>query len=67
MICKRSIGLGGIEAGAKHIGAGGENIGNEGEFDFPLKSIEGHRQSMVFQIAEVNKALELVAYIVNRA
>ena len=39
---------------------------NEGEVDFPFESVEGHRSSMVFQIAEVNKPLGSVAYFVDR-
>ena len=40
---------------------------NEGEVDMPFESLEGHRQSMVFQIAEVNKPLGSVAYFVDDA
>jgi hypothetical protein len=50
----------------KYVGAGGEKIMNEGEVDFPFESIEGHRESMVFQIAEVNKPLGSVAHFVDR-
>ena len=38
-----------------------------GEIDFDFKSTEGHLSSMVFQIANVNKALGSVAYMVDRA
>ena len=50
----------------RYVGAGGEEINNEGEVDFPFESVEGHRQSMIFQIAEVNKPLGSVAYFVDR-
>ena len=47
----------GSRAGMKYVGAGGERINNEGEVDFPFETLEGHRQEMIFQIAEVNKPL----------
>ena len=56
----------GSRAGMKYVGAGGERIKNEGEVDFQFESIEGHKSSMVFQIAEVNKPLASVAYFVDR-
>ena len=56
----------GSRAGMKYVGAGGERISNEGEVDFPFETIEGHKQSMIFQIAEVNKPLGSVAYFVDR-
>ena len=52
--------------GLKYVGAGGEKIWNEGEVDFPFESTEGHVQSMLFQIAEVNKPLGSVAHFVDR-
>ena len=39
---------------------------NEGEVDIPFESLEGHKQSMIFQIAEINKPLGSVAYFVDR-
>ena len=41
-------------------------MNNEGEIDFPFESVEGHKQLMIFQIAEVNKPLGSVAYFVDR-
>ena len=38
-----------------------------GEIDFDFESAEGHKSSMIFQIANVNKALGSVAYVVDRA
>ena len=40
---------------------------NEGECDFPFEMVEGQEMSMIFQIAEVNKALGSVAWFVDRA
>ena len=57
----------GSRAGMKYVAAGGAKIMSEGEVDMPFESIEGHRQSMVFQIAEVNKPLGSVAYFVDDA
>ena len=56
----------GSRAGMRYVGAGGERINNEGEVDFPFETMEGHRQEMIFQIAEVNKPLGSVAYFVDR-
>ena len=39
---------------------------NEGEVDIPFESLEEHKQSMIFQIAEINKPLGSVAYFVDR-
>ena len=57
----------GSKAKMKYVGAGNEKMENEGECDFPFETVEGHKQSMIFQIAEVNKALGSVAYMVDRA
>ena len=56
----------GSRAGLKYVGCGGEKMKNEGEVDIPFESLEGHKQSMIFQIAEINKPLGSVAYFVNR-
>ena len=56
----------GSRIGMKYVGAGGERIPNEGEVDFPFRTAEGHKQNVVFQIAEVNKALCAVSYLVDR-
>ena len=56
----------GSRAGLKYVGCGGEKMKNEGEVDIPFESLEGHKQSMIFQIAEINKPLGSVAYFVDR-
>jgi hypothetical protein len=56
----------GSKSKLKYIGAGGEKMRNEGECDFPFETVEGQRLSMIFQIAEVNKALGSVAWFVDR-
>ena len=67
MIGRRSIRpSAGSKSGMNYVGAGGERIKNEGEVDFPFETTEGHKQSMIFQIAEVNKPLGSVAYFVDR-
>ena len=50
-----------------YVGAGGEQIKNEGEVVFPFKTVEGHSQEVTFQIAEVNKPLGSAAYFVDDA
>ena len=57
----------GSRIGMKYVGAGGERIPNEGEVDFPFRTAEGHKQNVVFQIAEVNKPLGAVSYFVDDA
>ena len=57
----------GSKRGMCYVAAGNEKIRNEGEIDFKFESVEGHPASMVFQIANVNKALGSVAYVVDRA
>ena len=47
------------------MAANGGRIPNEGEFDFEFSTQEGHEESMIFQIAEVNKALGSVSYLVD--
>ena len=56
----------GFKKGLKYVGAGGEKIDNEGEADFPFETVEGHKQNIVVQIADVNKPLGSVAYFVDR-
>ena len=50
-----------------YLAAGKERIPNEGEIDFEFETAEGHTETFVFQVAEVNKALGSVAYVVDRA
>ena len=51
--------------GVHYVAANGGRIPNEGEFDFEFSTQEGHEESMIFQIAEVNKALGAVSYLVG--
>ena len=50
-----------------YLCAGVERIANQGEIDFDFESVEGHKETFVFQIADVNKALGSVAYVVDTA
>ena len=50
-----------------YLCAGIERITNQGEIDFDFESVEGHKETFVFQIADVNKALGSVAYVVDTA
>ena len=51
--------------GMHYIAANNGRIPNEGEFDFSFVTQEGHNETMVFQVAEVNKALGAVSYLVD--
>ena len=55
----------GSKRGMCYVAAGNERIRNEGEITFDFESLEGHRESFVFQIAAVNKALGSGAYMVD--
>jgi hypothetical protein len=55
----------GSKKGMCYVAAGNERIRNEGEITFEFESLEGHRESFVFQIAAVNKALGSGAYMVD--
>ncbi len=48
-----------------YVAANSGRIPNEGEVDFEFTTTEGHEESMVFQIAEVNKALGSISYLVD--
>ena len=48
-----------------YVAAGNERIKNEGEITFDFESLEGHKESFVFQITCVNKALGSGAYMVD--
>ena len=56
----------GSRAGLKYIAANDGRIPNEGEYDLRLKTTEGNSEDFTFQIAEVNKALGAVSYLVDR-
>ena len=47
------------------VAANDGKIPNEGETDFKFKTSEGNDEEMTFQIAEVNKALGAVSYLVD--
>ena len=55
----------GSRRGAHYLAANNGRIANEGECDFKFATVEGHEQCMTFQIAEVNKALGSVSYLVD--
>ena len=57
----------GSKRGMCYVAAGNERIKNEGEITFDFESVEGHKESFVFQIAAVNKALGSAAYMVDHA
>ena len=57
----------GSKRGLHYVAAGNERISNEGEINFEFQSLEGHKETFVFQIAAVNKALGSVACVVDRA
>ena len=56
----------GSRAGVHYVSASNARIPNEGECDFHFSTKEGQEESYVFQIAEVNKALCAVSYLVDR-
>ena len=51
----------GSRRGLKYVAATGDKISNEGEIDFEFVTNEGHQESWVFQVANVNKPLGSVA------
>ena len=55
----------GSRRGAHYLAANNGRIANEGECDFKFQTIEGNDQNLTFQIAEVNKALGSVSYLVD--
>ena len=55
----------GSRRGAHYLAANNGRIANEGECDFKFSTVEGHQQNLTFQIAEVNKALGSVSYLVD--
>ena len=55
----------GSRRGAHYLAANNGRIANEGECDFKFKTVEGNEQNITFQIAEVNKALGAVSYLVD--
>jgi hypothetical protein len=55
----------GSRRGAHYLAANNGRIANEGECDFKFTTNEGHEKNLTFQIAEVNKALGSVSYLVD--
>jgi hypothetical protein len=53
-------------AGVHYVAANSGRMPNEGEYDFKFTTAEGEEEEMTFQIAEVNKALGSVSYLVDR-
>ena len=49
-----------------YVAANNGRIPNEGEYDFEFQTNEGVDEEMTFQIAEVNKALGSISYLVDR-
>ena len=49
-----------------YVEANDGRIPNEGEYDFKCVTVEGHKQDLTFQIAEVNKALCAISYVVDK-
>ena len=55
----------GSRRGAHYVAANDGRIPNEGETEFKFKTAEGQERCVVFQVAEVNKALGAVSYFVD--
>ena len=55
----------GSKRGAHYVAANNGRIPNEGEFDFAFQTSEGTPEAMTFQIAEVNKALGSISYLMD--
>ena len=52
-------------AGVHYVAANDGRIRNEGEAEFEFETKEGNQLSWTFQIAEVNKVLASVSYLVD--
>ena len=55
----------GSRKGVHYVAANNARIANLGECDFKFSTKEGQEESFTFQIAEVNKALCAVSYLVD--
>ena len=55
----------GSRAKVHYVAASDQRIANEGETDFTFSTLEGQKQTWVFQIAQVNKVLCAVSYLVD--
>ena len=49
-----------------YVAANSGKIANEGEFDFQFETSEGNMEELVMQVAEVNKVLGSISYLVDR-
>ena len=56
----------GSKAGVQYVSASSARIPNDGECNYHFQTKDGHKDNHVFQIAEVNKALCAVSYLVHR-
>ena len=56
----------GSQLGMHYLAANNGRIHNEGEADFKFTTEEGNDESYVFQVAEVNKVLCAVSYLVDK-
>ena len=56
----------GSQLGMHYLAANNGRIRNEGEADFKFTTEEGNDESYVFQVAEVNKVLCAVSYLVDK-
>ena len=56
----------GSRRGVHYVSATNDRIPNEGECDFHFCTKDGQKESFMFQIAEVNKALCAVSYLADR-
>ena len=56
----------GSKRGVYYVSATSGRIANEGECDFHFTTKDGQPQEFTFQIAEVNKALCAVSYLVDK-
>ena len=57
----------GSKRGIHYLAANNARIKNEGECDFPFTADDGQDASFVMQIAEVNKALCAISYMVDHS
>ena len=51
--------------GAHYVAANDGRIANEGEVDFKFQTMEGQDKDWTFQVAEVNKALASISFMVD--
>ena len=54
------------KAGVHYVAASSHRIANEGETDLHFMTIDGKKQNWRFQVAEVNKVLASVSYLVDQ-